>query len=400
MDANTGRVAVGTVVSKRYLPFARALADSFRRRHPDVPIFVALSDEVEDCFEPVDEPFPIVPFSELRIPSVRAFLFRYSDRQVAVASKPYLLSHLLDRGFAGALFLDADILVLDEVGDLLECARRHAITLVPHLLAPLEGTDRVARELNILQSGVFNGGVVAVRESATARRFLAWWQERLHTHCRYALEEGMHRDQRWLDLVPSFFDDVHVFRDPGYNVAYWNLQERPLQLVGDERVVLDDGPCRLFHFSGYDPARPDVVTRYWPLLSMADIGEAAIVFQRYRQAVEEAGWSETREWPYANGRFDNGVPIPDIARELYLDLGEEAEEFGDPFRTDGLGSCFDWLNEPVADGITRLWHSVHARRDDLQTAFPDPLGADREAFARWTFSSGEREHSVAAAFRS
>ena len=41
----------------------------------------------------------------------------------------------------------------------------------------------------------------------------------------------MHYDQRWLDLVPALFDDVHIVRDPGCNVAYWNLPERYVTLT-------------------------------------------------------------------------------------------------------------------------------------------------------------------------
>ncbi|MDX6269800.1 MAG: hypothetical protein QOD28_1023 [Acidobacteriota bacterium] len=38
-------VVVATIVAKNYLSFARVLADSFRRQHPEVPFFVLLTDE-------------------------------------------------------------------------------------------------------------------------------------------------------------------------------------------------------------------------------------------------------------------------------------------------------------------------------------------------------------------
>ena len=34
---------------------------------------------------------------------------------------------------------------------------------------------------------------------------------------------GVYTDQRWCDLVPALFDGVKVLRDPGLNVASWNL---------------------------------------------------------------------------------------------------------------------------------------------------------------------------------
>ena len=132
------------------------------------------------------------------------------------------------------MFLDADILVVDELTPLLDAIAQHAIVLTPHLLDSLSGPEAVARELNILQSGVCNGGCIAVSQSDSARRFLSWFADRLRTHCCHDRGQGMHFDQRWLDLVPALFDDVHMLRDPGCNVAYWNLPERNV-LIGRKR---------------------------------------------------------------------------------------------------------------------------------------------------------------------
>ena len=37
-------------------------------------------------------------------------------------------------------------------------------------------------------------------------------------------ERGFFVDQRWMDLVPGLAEDFHLLRDPGFNVAYWNLR--------------------------------------------------------------------------------------------------------------------------------------------------------------------------------
>jgi hypothetical protein len=379
------RIAVGTVFAKNYLALARVLAESFSRYHAEVDFFGALADSPDGWFDPAAESFPVIALEDLPVPEPRQMAFRYSRLQISVAAKAYLLQYLLDRGFDAALFLDVDIEVTGDVSDLLDRTTRSAITIVPHLLAPLEGADRAARELNILQSGVFNGGVIGVRESATARRFLAWWQDRLYLDCRHSLQEGLHYDQRWLDLVPSYFDDVGILRDPAYNVAHWNLPERA------------STPCRLFHFSGYEPDRPHLVTRYSDRLGMTGIGEQATHFIRYQQALEDAGWRESRAWPYAYDRWDNGVRIPGVARRLYGDLGSQVDRFGDPFATT-LGSYFAWLNAAVDGdrGLTNLLAAVYAQRPDVQAAFPDPRGADLDAFRTWALSAGAAEHAIPA----
>ena len=215
-----GNIAFGTVVTKRYMPFARVLAQSLREHHPDVPVTVVLVDDFDDTFDRDADRFTILPLNALGIPDLADVRSRYSGFQLTVVAKPYLLRHLLDQGFDAAVFLDADILVVDELTPLLDAIAQHAIVLTPHLLDSLSGPEAVARELNILQSGVCNGGCIAVSQSDSGRRFLSWFADRLRTHCCHDRGQGMHFDQRWLDLVPALFDDVHVLRDPGCNVAY------------------------------------------------------------------------------------------------------------------------------------------------------------------------------------
>ena len=47
------------------------------------------------------------------------------------------------------------------------------------------------------------------------------------------VEEGLFVDQKWIDLVPGFYPDVGIIHHPGYNVAYWNLHCRRVE-IGDQ----------------------------------------------------------------------------------------------------------------------------------------------------------------------
>src|SRR2546421_2012121 len=127
-------LAIGTIVAKNYLPFARVLAESFRHHHPDTPFFVVLADEVDGYFDPASESFSMLTLRDLAIPHLERFCFQNSRQQVITAAKPYLLSYLLDQGFASAVFLDADILILGNLDPLFSVVEKHAIVLTPHLL--------------------------------------------------------------------------------------------------------------------------------------------------------------------------------------------------------------------------------------------------------------------------
>ena len=394
--------AAGTIVAKNFIPFARVLARSFREHHRTVPFFTVLADQPDPAFDPSGEPFQTILLDELNIPDLRQLCFCYSRQQLSIVLKPYLLRHLLERGFDAAVFLDADIRVLDSLEPIFDETAAHAIALTPHLLEPLSTARRSARELNILQSGVYNGGFIGVSPRDAARRFLAWWADRLHTHCRHDTAAGMHYDQRWLDLAPGLFEDVRVVRDAGCNVAHWNLIERNLKLtpVG---MRVGSGPCRFFHFSGFEPERPGTVTRYSGRLTMESVGPAAVLFARYVDLLRGQGYFECRDWEYSFGSFDNGVPIPMTARRIYQEMGDAAGVFCDPFRASGSHSYFHWLNEPAGPPgstgrLTRLWDAVYRSRPDVQQRFPDVFAADNAGFQEWIATSGRREHDIAEEF--
>jgi hypothetical protein len=75
------------------------------------------------------------------------------------------------------------------------------IVLVPAIEEPLD----VDGELDVLAGGVYDAGVLAVRRGAEP--FLDWWQARLDA------EPDLATPQRWLNLVPGYFDCT-VLRDP------------------------------------------------------------------------------------------------------------------------------------------------------------------------------------------
>jgi hypothetical protein len=395
-------VAGCTIVAKSYLSYARVLARSFCRFHPDLPFFVLLADEVDGYFDPADEPFQMLGLSELGIPRLERLRFHYMQQPLSYAATPYLLAHVLAGGFERAIFFKQESLVLGSLSPIVDLLARHPVVMTPHLLAPLSGADRIARELNILQSGAFNVGLLGVARTSTTERFLAWWQDRVRTYCRHDVAGGMHYEQRWLDLVPGFFEDVCILRDPSCNVAHWNLPDRSVTVAGGQ-VLVEGQSCTLFRFSGYEPDSPKVPTKYSGRLTWENIGPARQVFDRFRVGLEEAGYHTTKSWPYAYGFFDNGVPVPDVARSIYLGLGEDVERFGDPLRSASRESYFSWLSESTDSEqgslrVPRLWYGIHQSRPDLRTAFPDPLGTDRSAFLSWIACSGLTEYRHAHRF--
>lgn len=340
--AELSQVVAATIASKRQLALARVTAESFRQHHPDIPFFTLLADEEQGCFDPAQEPYRTLKLNQLQIEEPLGFRFQYSEMELSYACTPFLIDYLIEAGYEGVVFLKQETLVLDSLAPVFDELQRHSVLLTPHYLEPPGGASGVEWELKTLRAGVFNGGFLAFSNREESRRLLAWWKRKTRRGCFRAVDQGVHFEQRWLDFFPSFAPDAHILRDPGMNVGHWNLAERRIR-VRQGRVTAGSAPCRVFRFSGYEPERPRMVTKYNPHLTVASTGEAAEVFHRYQTMLDAAGYREARQWPYAYGAYDNGVPIKERDRRIYHDLDGAAVQFGNSFTTARPGSFFRWL---------------------------------------------------------
>jgi len=330
MTSSGAEFAGCTIIAKNYLPMARALADSWHAAHPGCPFFVLLLDSPQGFFNPEAEAFQPVLVSELNIPNLNGFLFKYTILEASTAVKPYLLDYLFRRySVTKLLYLDPDILILRPLDPLRERLERANILLTPHLLSPLPNDGRGLTEHDILQAGTYNLGFLGIRNSPESKRLLRWWSDKLYHHCIVSFQDNLFVDQRWMDMAPALFEGIQVIRDDGFNVAYWNLHERVIT-VGDE-VSVNDRPLYFFHFSGFDPNKPWIVSKYQNRFDMSTIGDVRKLYLRYRDLLIAKGWDETKRWTYKHEYFSNGVRIPPSARKYYWGLGKDVDHLGNPF---------------------------------------------------------------------
>jgi len=345
MNSPHTEFAACTIIAKNYLPMARVLSDSWRIFHPDCPFFVLFLDSPQGFFRPQDELFESIFTSDLEIRNLPGFLFKYSILEASTAVKPYLLNYLFRRHRVDKLlYLDPDILLFDSLGGLREALEHSNLLLTPHLLSPLPEDGRGQDEHEILQAGTYNLGFLGIRNSLESRRFLLWWSHKLYHHCIVSFENNLFVDQRWIDMVPGLFEGVQVVRDPAYNIAYWNLHERSISL-DNNGVQVNGRPLRFFHFSGFNPDKPSTISKYQNRYSMADIGEARKIYDRYRKLLVGSGWNECKDWTYSHNFFANGVKIPAEARRYYWSLGPNVDRLGNPFT---------WLNRMQEQPVSRF----------------------------------------------
>ncbi|MGZ4779958.1 MAG: glycosyltransferase, partial [Thermoanaerobaculia bacterium] len=273
--------------------------------------------------------FHAVRLAELPLPHPRQFCFRYTILELNTAVKPWMFEHLFARGYDRVVYLDPDIFVYSPLVELDEVPPDNFITLTPHLTGFIHG-DEHPSERTIMLAGAYNLGFIAVSRRPQLASFLRWWQEKLEFQCVVDTARGLFVDQKWIDLVPGLFSGVSILRHDGYNVAYWNLGQRTV--TAGSSPAVNGKPLRFFHFSGFDPAVPDMVSKHHHVLRIEDAGDVRALLEDYDAALRTADYSSSRNAPYSFGVFSDGTPVPDAARIAYRNSIELQSAAGpDPF---------------------------------------------------------------------
>jgi glycosyltransferase involved in cell wall biosynthesis len=386
--------AVCTIVTNRELSHARVLMDSVRAFHPEWARIVLLADRPAGAFDPAAERFQVIEIRHLPVPDKQATLFYYGPPDYEAALKPWLFRWLFDtRGVDRAVFLDARCWVLSELSSLVDALDAGApVVLTPHLVGSAQH-ERLPAETEVLRWGVHDGAVFAMaRGSDVSRDLLAWWQDRAYRHVLRGPDQGLFGDQRWFDLAAARWP-LFTLRDPGYDVAHWNLAERAVTRAGS-RYLAAGRPLAVWQFEGFDPERPERLAA-----SEAQPGTELPPAVRdlaadYAGALFDAGYPSCKSFPFAFGAFAGGEPVSDIARSLYRTSRAVRDECGDDPFAAGPGP----FNAPhgAAAHVTRLMGEIWRVRPDLQRAFPDLVGKDSRRFAEWFVESAGREYGIGA----
>ena len=397
---NVAPMQACTIVARNYLAQARVLARSFQHYHPDCPFTILIVDDL-GMRESTDSvtgvnllslgDIGLEPGDEHRMPMI------YDVTELSTATKPWLLRRLRAAGPEVVVYLDPDILICAPIVEVAELARAHSIVLTPHVTEPIPRDELSVNESDILGSGIYNLGFIAVGPGSDS--FLLWWSERLKRECVANPAQMRFTDQRWIDFVPGLYPH-HILRDPTYNVAYWNLHSRDLQWTSAGYEV-NGRPLRFFHFSGYDPDKPHILSKHQgdrPRVLLSNRSGVAKICQEYSEKLHAEQFRETKRNPYGFEKLANGVKIDWHVHTLYRDElkkfeADDGPEPPIPFVPGGAENFVAWLNAPMREGplITRYMMALHRARVDLQMAFPRPLSDDAPAFHEWFMRQGRHE---------
>lgn len=257
---------VYTSICMNYLPKALVLGESLKKYNPDVKfVIVLLEREIPkewpiDANRFVDE---VILAKDLCNDDFDKFIFKHSIVEASTSIKGRALVYLLEQYKTKVIYIDPDIMIYNSLEELSKLLDQNDIILTPHLTIPEESEiDIQNNELCALQHGVYNLGFLAVNFTEEGLKFANWWKDRLELYCYDDIPRGIFTDQRWCDLAPAYFN-VYILKNPGYNMAPWNLSTRKVEKKEDKIIVNNDYELVFFHYSGFDSGANETVFNYY-----------------------------------------------------------------------------------------------------------------------------------------
>jgi GT2 family glycosyltransferase/glycosyltransferase involved in cell wall biosynthesis len=385
--------AACTIIARNYLSHARILAKSYLQHEPGGRFYLLVVDKLpeEVCF---GADVHVIEPEELDFSNYQEMCLKYDVTELSTAVKARLLSVIFNHYREDqVIYFDPDIFITRPLDELKEALASTSIVLIPHLLKPIPMDGYKPSEQDILIAGAYNLGFIALKQSYQVHAFLKWWEERLLDKCRVAPSQGLFVDQKWIDLVPSLFSSTIILRDDTYNVAYWNIHSRVIERCG-EQFFVNGRPLAFFHFSNFDPAKCQVLSKHQNRTEVVKGTALADLLELYADLHIRSGYLTTSKWSYGYSKFNNDIGIHPLLRQLYLELDRETRlEFGNPFRVNGINTFFDWATRPQPDeaNLSLFLLSIYRSRPDLADVFPDVRGRHREGFIDWAITVGSHE---------
>jgi hypothetical protein len=324
-------MVIGTICAANHLPKAACLASSLKATQPKHEFALCLVERDRSALCSIEGAFPeIILASEIGIPNFSSFVFRHERYEACCAVKAQFMLWAMERfpDEQDFLYLDPDVMAYSSFEELEAVLPSSQIVVTPHQLHD-ENSEIGIREntFRTLIAGTFNLGFLALRRSQAAADFLCWWNSKLQALCYMEWRtRGLFVDQKWALLGLSFFD-MSILREPGYNVANWNVSQRHVTSDPSNHYFVNGKPLRFFHFSNIDSDRDLYFFKRFldcssPVFSLRE---------EYLQALDSLGAREFYKTPWSYGQFLSGDPINLETRLVYRSNPKSLDRLPEPF---------------------------------------------------------------------
>lgn len=307
-----------TICSNNYLAHAKTLGDSFLEFHPNWKFIIGLVDEFDSSFDYSSfANFEIIKVADINVPDFENIVEKYNIIELNTAVKPTYIEYLFTKLNAEKLiYIDPDILVTSYFEEVISILDSRNIVITPHICSPIDD-EYAPTDYHTLRGGVYNLGFIALARYDKIKDFIKWWEKRVLEYGFCDFNKNMFYDQLWINYVPAMWDNYHIVKHLGYNMANWNLHERILTNIENERFCINEQyPLRFFHFSGYKYDNPSSIASYLTRYNFETRPDLRYLFSLYNDLLKTNNIENISKLNVYYRREKNKVLITSVNKSL------------------------------------------------------------------------------------
>lgn len=312
-----------TSITSNYLSFILPLRRSLINSGNEEELFVLVADHE---LKPLSEDIPGIKFISLKDLSseiVDQMTIYFGPGELANSLKPFCIEYILNLKCANeVIFIDCDLFFTSKLPNLFENHdARKLLLFTPHITKTCSITERVPKEIDIVDMGILNGGFIAVKHHARTFEILNWLKERFAYFGFDDRKNGYFLDQKLLPLLLTIFpEEVGIEFSESLNVAFWNSHERNVYIEDGNYFIEKKSPVIFFHMSGVKKNCLDSeICIYLSKEENLKIIERAPwiqnVLKDYLKNLNQ--FNSLPSWPYKYTTYNNINLFPEIRRYYF-----------------------------------------------------------------------------------
>lgn len=279
-----------TICSKNYLAQAITLNQSFKKFYSNERFVIALVDHLNDEEVKMIKEYDVIYSKEIFIEETESFYQKYDVVELNTAFKPYYIDYFFKAGYQKVVYLDPDTYLYAPLDPVINNLDKYNFILTPHFFTPIND-DKILNEQITLITGTFNLGFFAVRNNEIGQKLINWWKVKLFDGCLSEPSNGYFVDQKWMNLSISLFDGFLIDKNPGLNMAHWNLHERYISVEESLIKVNKSFPLIFYHFSSYRPLAPKRIAEHQNRFTFESRPDIVPLYNNYLSEVLNNGYS-------------------------------------------------------------------------------------------------------------
>lgn len=263
-----------SLADSKYLPQLLVLHQSLQK-HSSEPFTLHILPMDEECAETLLQ--MTLPHVQLLLgfhdlPHIEAMRSNRNYREFCWSCASQLCEVLLtDFDLQEIVYLDADTCFFNDPAPIFEVIGDRSIAITPH-----QFPDN-AEKRRLLQSGLYNVGLIYFKNNDIGRRCLKQWAADVRNRCSENVGCG---DQGYLDYFERDYGKEVCILGHGINAGPWNLMAYDVTMH-EGQVYLGRDPLIHYHFHEYSHG---VRLTNYPLRPQ----DIELVYQPYIVTVEEA----------------------------------------------------------------------------------------------------------------